>query len=293
MPLVLTQNEQSAAAVVYDDRLGTSYEFPTKYQKLVQPGEPFVYYRGKRSATGGTQVPHYFGAGVIGAVTPTGDGRLRCTVKNYQAFSVNVPLKRDGRYMEPGANGRPSKEVGLHFRTGVRTIDQATFDAIVAAAGLSPQASTKRVGTKRVEKKRSSASGKNTKDELYDLATALATLEAKAQWPSAAIFRAPAGQYFSLIIRHSEGKTHHVAVKATEDDEPRIKLSAGEITYSDRHAANYSLWVFYAMDFRTGTGKLIKRPGRITDDDIDLRAAVHGGRLKNTKAGKTVGPIPG
>ncbi|OBF21615.1 hypothetical protein A5725_13560 [Mycobacterium kubicae] len=293
MPLVLTQNEKSAATVVYNDRLGKSYEFPTQYQKLVRPGEQFVYYRGKRSASGRIQIPHYFGAGVVGAVTPAGDELLRCEVMDYRAFNEKVPFKRDGRYLEPGANGRVSREVGLHFRTGVRTIDQGTFNAIVSAAGLSPEATTKKVGTKRVEKKRPSASGKNTKDELYDLATALANLEAKAQWPSATIFRAPAGQYFSLIIRHSDGKTHHIAVKATEDDEPRIYLSAGEITYSDRHAANYSLWVFYAMNLRTGTGKLIKRTGRITDDDIDLRSVVHGGRLKDTKASKTVGPILG
>src|SRR5689334_14002895 len=164
VPLVLTQNEQSAAAVVYDDKLGASYEFPMKYQKLVQTGESFVYYRGKRSATGGTQVPRYFGVGIVGAVTPTGDGRLRCKVINYRAFDEWVPLKRDGRYLEPGANGRPSKEVGLHFRTGVRMIDQPTFEAIVAAAGLSLKAATKKVGTKRVEKRRPSGSGKNTKD---------------------------------------------------------------------------------------------------------------------------------
>lgn len=293
MPLVLVQNEKSAATVIYDDKLGTSYEFKRMHRKLVQTGESFVYYRGKRTATGGTQVPHYFGMGVVGAVTVANDGRLRCEVTNYRAFDERVPFKRDGRYLEPGANGRPSREVGLFFQIGVRMIDQPTFDAIVAAAGLSSEAATKRVGTKRVEKKRPSGSGKNPKDELYDLATALATLEAKAQWPSARIFRAPPGQYFSLIVRHSDGKTHHIAVKATEDDEPRIRLSAGEITYSDSHAANYSLWVFYAMDLQTGTGKLIKRTGRITDDDIDLQAAVHGGRLKNTKAGKTVGPILG
>jgi len=136
LPLVLAQNEQSAAAVTYDDRLGTSYEFPKKYQKLVRPGEPFVYYRGKRSAAGATQLPHYFGTGVIGAVTPTEDGRLRCTITNYRPFQQIVPLKKDGRYLEPGANGRPPKEVGLHFRTGVRIIDERSFRTILVAAGL-------------------------------------------------------------------------------------------------------------------------------------------------------------
>jgi hypothetical protein len=290
VPLVLVQNERSAAAVIYDDRLGTSYEFPKKYQKLVQPGEPFVYYRGKRSATGGTQVPHYFGAGVVGAVTPTDDGRLRCEITNYRAFGKNVPFKQDDRYLEPDANGRPPKEVGLHFRTGVRTIEQKAFDHILAAAGLGKEA-TKKAATKGVQKKASTASGKNAKDAVYELAVNLATREAKPQWPAAKIFQALAGQHFSLIVRHPNGENHHVAVKATELGEPRIKLSSGEIAYAQAHATAYSLWVFYAIDLKDGTGKLIKRKGRITDDDIDLGAAVHGGRLKNTKAGKKVGPI--
>ncbi|KHO22983.1 hypothetical protein [Mycolicibacterium setense] len=291
MPLVLTQNEKSAAAITYDDRLGTSYEFPRRYQKFVQPGESFVYYRGKRSATGSIQVPHYFGTGVVGAVTPTDDGRLRCAITNYRPFAATVPLKQDDRYMEPGADGRLPKEVGLHFRTGVRTIDQKAFDAIVAV-GLGRKA-TKKAASKRMVKKTVSQSAKTAKDEVHDLAVKLATSEAKAQWPSAKIFLAPTGQYFSLIVRHPNGETHHVAVKSTVDDEPRIRLSDGEIAYAEARAAAYSLWVFYGVDLEARTSKLIKRKGRITDDDIDLRAAVQGGRLKNVKSAKTVGPIPG
>ncbi len=292
MPLVLVQNERSAAAITYDDRLGASYEFPKKYQKLVQPGESFVYYRGKRPAAGGIQVPHYFGIGIVGAITPTDDGRMRCKITSYRTFRANVPFKQDGRYLEPGANGRLPKDVGLHFRTGVRTIDQTAFDEILAVAGLDEQ-STMKVALKTSRQTSSSGPGESTTDSLYELGIALATWEAKAQWPSATIFRAPAGQYFSLIIRQADGQKHHIAVKATEDVEPRLKLSSGEIAYAATHATAYSLWVFYAIDLETGTGKLIKRKGRITDDDIDLAAAVHGGRLKNVKSGKDVGPIPG
>lgn len=288
MPLVLTQNEKSAAAISYDDRLGSSYEFPTKYKKLVVPGEAFVYYRGKRSASGAVQIPHYFGSGIVGAVAPTDDGRLRCDILEYRAFSQNVPFKLEGRYLEPGANGRSPKEIGLHFRTGVRTIEQPAFDVILAAAGITRQA-RKAAAIKRVGKLSPQASARDT---VHDLAIALATFEAKTQWPSATIFRAPPGQYFSLIVRHSNGDKHHISVKSTEEDEPRVRLSQGEVTHASMHAADFSLWVFYALDSQTGTGKLIKRKGRITDDDIDLRAAIYGGRLKNTKAGKDVGPLP-
>lgn len=290
MPLVLTQNEGSAAAVTYNDELGTSYEFPARYQKLVQPGEPFVYYRGKRSATGGTQIPHYFGAGVVGVVTPTEDGRLRCTINQYRAFRDNVPLKRDGLYLEPGANGRPLKEIGLHFRTGVRAIDQKSFDAILAAGGLS-DTPMKKAPVKSVAKKSVSGPAQSGKDKMHDLAVGLATTEAKSQWPSARIFRAPAGQHFSIIVRHASGEKHHIAVKSTTETEPHVKLSQGEVAYARTHASTYSLWVFYHLDLDAGTGKLIKRKGKITDDDVDLEAAIHGGRLKNVKSGKNVGPL--
>ncbi|WP_205866071.1 hypothetical protein [Mycolicibacterium flavescens] len=283
----MTQNEKSAAAISYDDQLGTSYEFPTRYKKLVVPGEAFVYYRGKRSASGAIQIPHYFGTGIVGAVSPTGDGRLRCNILKYRAFSLTVPFKRESRYFEPGANGRSPKEVGLHFRTGVRTIDQDAFNEILDAAGIEHQIKNK-VTAKRVTKVSLPV---NTHDSMDALAIALAISEVKDQWPSATIFRAPPGQYFSLIVRHPNGDKHHVSVKSTEEDEPRIHLSEGEVAYASAHAASYSLWVFYALDIQAGTGKLIKRKGRITDDDIDLRAAVHGGRLKNTTAGKDVGPV--
>ena len=62
--------------------------------------------------------------------------------------------------------------------------------------------------------------------------------------------------------------------------------SEPEVAYSNTHAATYSLWVVYAVDHDAGTGRLIRRKGRITDDDVDLRAAIHGGRLKNVKSSK-------
>ena len=288
MPLVLTQNDVSVAEIDYADVLGKVYEYPSRYRKLIQPGERFVYYRGRRRADGSSQSPTYLGCGTVGKITEIGD-RFRCTIEDYLEFKDPVLFKVGDAYREPEANQR--RAVGFYFQVGVRPIEQRAFDKILTA-GLG-RAATKKVATVQEPKPKAGATPADGKDKILDLALALATAEAKSQWPAATIFRAPAGQYYSLIVRHPDGKTHHVAVKATAHDEPRIRLSSGEVTYADRHAANYSLWVFYAMDGKTGVGRLIKRMGRITNDDIDLSSAVHGGRLKNTKAGKKVGPIPG
>jgi hypothetical protein len=284
LPLVLTQNDVSVAEIDYADVLGKVYEYPSRYRKLIQPGERFVYYRGRRRADGSSQTPTYLGCGTIGKITEIGD-RFRCTVENYQEFKHPVLFRVGDSYREPEANQR--RAVGFYFQVGVRPIDQRAFDKILAA-GLG-RAATKKVATVQEPRPKADSAPTDAEDKVLDLALTLATAEAKSQWPEATIFRAPAGQYYSLIVRHADGRTHHVAVKATAHEEPRIRLSSGEVTYADRHAANYSLWVFYAMDVEAGAGRLIKRTGRVTDDDVDLKSAVHGGRLRNVKTGKMIG----
>lgn len=132
MPLVLAQNECSAADVRYADKLGTSYEFPAMYRNRMQPGESFVYYQGKRKTETAVQTPRYFGTGTIGSVSPVPNGRLCCEIEDYRPFDADVLFKQDGRYLEPGANGRLPRLVGVFFRQGVREIDHKTLDEITA-----------------------------------------------------------------------------------------------------------------------------------------------------------------
>ncbi|WP_156781140.1 hypothetical protein [Mycobacterium gordonae] len=289
MRLVLTQNEVSLSDIEYGDVLGKVYEYPSRYRTLIQPGERFVYYRGRRRADGSSQTPSYLGYGTIGVITHIGD-RLRCTIEDYQAFKKPLPFKDGDRYREPEANHR--KAIGFYFQVGVRSIDQNSFDEIVSA-GLG-DAPRKMVALKRATT--TSAQPKPEKkvrdDQAYELALTLAKQEAKSEWPSAKVFQAPSGQYFSLIVKQQNGDSHHIAVKATDASEPRVRLTEGEISYADAHAKTYSLWVFYAVDLEAGIATLIKRKGRITEDDIDLRSAIHGGRLRNTTTGKKIGPIP-
>ncbi len=296
MPLVLAQNEKNAADVKYADTLGASYEFPTIYKNMVKPGELFVYYRGKRTAGTGIQVPHYFGAGKVGPVSSAANGRLRCLIEDYRAFDKVVPFKLDDRYVEPGANGRPSKLVGGYFQRGVRMINQGTFDEICAIGLYRPV--PKKLATSKAGKSGKAGSSRSTTKPatdpdraIHDLAMALATAEAKKQWPDATLFRAPARQQFSLAIRLPKGKTHHIAVKGTAESKPLVRLTTSEVNFSKTHAATYSMWVFYGIDLERGTAKFLGHDGSITDKDFDLQAAKHGGPLRTNKTGKRLGPI--
>lgn len=131
MPLVLTQNEESESGHEYDDVLGVCYEYPKRYQRLIRPGERFVYYRGRRKRGGGTQLQVYLGVGTIGAVAKSRRDRLKCSIEDFEEFKSPVPFKIDGRYLEAGAQAY-GRRAGLHYRQGVRQIDQATWDHIRA-----------------------------------------------------------------------------------------------------------------------------------------------------------------
>lgn len=169
----------------------------------------------------------------------------RHTVVDYQPFAKPVPFKVDGIYREPEANQRTA--IGFYFQVGVRPLDQKAFDAIVKS-GLG-HVSPKPAAVQRVKKAPATPSLiAADSGEIQQLAMTLATAEAKAQWPSAKIFRAPTGQYFSLIVRHQTGEAHHIAVKSSTESEPRVQLSPAEVAYTNTHAQTYSLWVFYAID---------------------------------------------
>lgn len=54
MYVVITENDVSQ----YDDDTGTMYHYPSRYQKLLQPGTVAVYYKGKEGElTNGLALP--------------------------------------------------------------------------------------------------------------------------------------------------------------------------------------------------------------------------------------------
>lgn len=131
MPVVLVHNEvKRDPAHQWDDLEGVHYNYPSKYRRLIQPGEPFVYYRGVHRVSGPRQPAEYFGAGRIGEIRKDPDraNGWYCAIDDYQRFAVPVRAKVEGENRE---------QIPLNlWRDGVRDLDPAVYAAIMAEAGL-------------------------------------------------------------------------------------------------------------------------------------------------------------
>lgn len=139
MPVVLVENERTIDGLYdsWQDQTGSRYHFPNVYRTKVQPGDWFVYYRGVRTLTGRRRHPEYFGVGRIAGVerdpevdesTPRRGWKWYCSLTDYVPFPQPVSWKRDGVTLETIKSNV--------FRNGVRTISHATFEDILAGAGL-------------------------------------------------------------------------------------------------------------------------------------------------------------
>lgn len=140
--LVLVENEVTMGHE-YDfwaDDTGVQYHFPNVYRNRVQTGLPFIYYRGVRRQGNKRGPAGYFGTGTVGEIRPDPDqphgtpNRLRRwyrAVDDYVPFVMPVPAKVGQAPYEPISGA-------LGWRTGVREISQAVYEAILTAAGLRP-----------------------------------------------------------------------------------------------------------------------------------------------------------
>uniref|UniRef100_UPI0024320A37 protein NO VEIN domain-containing protein n=1 Tax=Gordonia paraffinivorans TaxID=175628 RepID=UPI0024320A37 len=238
MPLVFTQNEVTLSGHLYADVIGETYEFPSRYLRLIRSGEQFLYYRGRRRKAGrGNQ--EYFGCGIVAEVFPSGD-RYQCSIADYHPFDPPVPFKSGDRYREPEAN--EIEHVGLYFQLGVRRIDQKAFDSICNE------------GLKTSEPVAAYATA-SAAQEVDKIAMALALAEAANRWPTAEICRMPHNNPgFDIEIRLTDGSVHYIEVKGTRSHEPRFFISSGEIEYSLAHAAGYSIWIYHSIDLDRKTG---------------------------------------
>lgn len=142
MPLVFTINESTASGHKYDDRLGSSYEYPTMYRNIIKQGEQFIYYRGSRGKSGERVQPVYLGTGVVGAIRQSQhvSDCLVCEIVEFHPFPTPLPFRSaDGDALEPGgAVG------GRYYQKGVRAISEEDFARIVSeAAALAGAPDTK------------------------------------------------------------------------------------------------------------------------------------------------------
>lgn len=276
MPLVFTYDDLD---VGYDDELGMTYDYPARYRPLIQPGAQFVYYESGRRADGTSEDAVYIGEGVVDTVSPIGE-RYRCTIADYRSFDAPVPAKPDGRYLEPEANRR--KGAGLYFQIQVRQIERKTFDAICKAGSTATdRTATASKQAAAAKRKAAAAPGRKGPSRVEEMALKLGMAEAIKRWPSAIVFRAPAGSGFSIAIQRPTGEFHHLAVKGTLAREPSMRLSAPEIAFFQSQSASYSVWVFYAIDLEAGTGKLHRYEGRAIEVGVARQVAAHAARMRN------------
>ncbi|WP_370258280.1 HNH endonuclease [Marinobacter nauticus] len=146
---VITENDVSQ----WSDKTGAEYHFPKRYAKFLTPGTTVVYYKGKLKDKAFrdhrlSDEPHYFGVATI-EQEPYQDeesekGDLYVAIENFTPFAQAVPNKLPGTddYIETIPETRQSN----YWRDGVRPIDKATFEQIIALAGVDQLMNARQLG---------------------------------------------------------------------------------------------------------------------------------------------------
>ncbi len=264
MPLVFAENEASESGISYDDRTGISYQYPARYRRLIQIGERFVYYRGRRSKNGQRIPQVYFGSGVIGktAVDGSGEERFVCEVLDYQPFVKPIAFKdANGRYLESGADRRG------YFQPGVRTISEDDFRRIIEAAHVT-SAQADQVGTllrdSGVDAGPAYASPAKLK-LIEDFSVRVAVEEIQRKFPKAAIAVQPRNNPgFDVLVRVTDAE-FYFEVKGTTRSTPQFFMTEGEVQFSRRNAAGYRLMVVYNIQLDVGTYSVRWYEGPVTE----------------------------
>jgi hypothetical protein len=220
MCLVLTMNEASEADITYEDVPFVSYEYPTRYRKMISEGTRFVYYRGRRRVGGGRQPQVYLGTGVVGEIRPSRNpDRLVCDVLDGLCFPEPVPFKdENGNYLEPNGSRRG------YYQPGVRKIPEEVFNAIVSRAGADQERAGQRPGAP------SSGSGYASSEDaraIEVLSRAIVADYLRDRFPQAQIVDLPTNNPGFDLETDIPG-LRYVEVKGTRSSRPEFKLSEGE-----------------------------------------------------------------
>ena len=270
MPLVFASNEASASERHYDDRTGVSYEYPRQYQRRIKEGELFVYYKGIRKAGGGFQRPVYFGAGIVGAITPApGDpSRLRCAILDYEPFAAPVPFRAE--------DGQPLEQGGLrkgHYQQGVRKVsDQEFVDILERAQAAKPQTTDIPKGSGSFDVnlgslQRSASNGQG----LSEIALRAAVSLLEDRFPDCAIARMPHNNFgYDLRVDRDGQAVQFVNVKGVRARRPRFSMSEGERQFADANGGQYTLFVAYDIDTATGDHQIWMQDGPVSDSVISF-----------------------
>jgi hypothetical protein len=265
MPLVLTENEATESGITYEDRTGVSYQYPIMYRRAVQPGERFIYYRGRGRKDGRRGPQVYFGTGVIGDIVsnPAIPGRLICRILDYRAFATPIPFKSapDG-YLELAGKRRG------YFQRGVRTITPKEFSSILSAANALADATNPNFVSAAVAKVVTGpryASPEKLR-EIEDFAIASALEEIQRRYPGVESQVLPRNNPgFDIQLTFPDGPVY-VEVKGTERPTPVFFATEGELQFSRRKADRYRLVVVHAIDLEARTYIVAWREGCIASE---------------------------
>lgn len=262
MPLVLTTNDVVLNPDhAWNDITGIQYHYPNQYKNKIRTGEPFVYYRGVHRHSGPRGQAEYFGCGRIGLIRPdtatAGSSRPSwfCAIEDYRPFSPPVTAKPNDIFYEQIPQNM--------WRNGVRDLDVATYERIVAAAGAAPAtpapkglsvSTLQKVDSLLVPRGKSTPGARGggyrkskRAKEVGDWAE-LAVLEYVRTHlrPTALIHRAAIGETPGWDIDYCDaaGALHCVEVKGTVSAAfTSVEITAGELRAAQAHGDDYWLYL--------------------------------------------------
>lgn len=270
MPLVFSENEETESGITYEDRTGVTYQYPTIYRRFIQPGERFVYYRGRRKRGGGRMLQVYFGAGVVGAIGPDSNhpGRMVCSVLDYWPFQTAVPFKQEaGGYFESGAERRG------YFQRGVRVIAEEDFQHIMEAAGeLERNSESHEAPLLKPEVAIGPTYASPNKIlEIESFSTEVAVKEIARRWTNARIEVQPRNNPGFDMLVGTRDELLYVEVKGTERCVPQFFITDGEIQFSLRQQSRFVLLVVYGINRVSGAYKILWHQGAVSEEGFKLR----------------------
>jgi hypothetical protein len=291
MPLILAENEATESGIIYEDRTGVSYQYPIMYRRAVQPGEQFIYYRGRGRMDGSRGPQVYFGTGVIGDIVsdPAIPGRLICRILDYRPFAAPIPFKNspDG-YLERGG-----KRSG-YFQRGVRTITSEEFSSILSAANALAEATGTHlvpVAVAKVVTGPRYASPEKLR-EIEGFAIAIALEEIRRRYPGVEAQVLPRNNPgYDIQLGFPDGPVY-VEVKGTERLTPVFFATEGELQFSRRTADRYRLIVVHGIELETRTYKVAWHVGGITLDTGFLLRPVQWACELTARSGTSDAPTP-
>jgi Protein NO VEIN, C-terminal len=140
--VIITENDESQ----WDDRTGVSYNYPSRYSRILTPGTRVIYYKGKLREKRFEDLrlskePHYFGVAIIGdnyLDENASKKEFYCDILTYQPFDLAIPFKVNGDYLE----SIPESKKSNYWRDGVREITKESFDKILELASVEFEYST-------------------------------------------------------------------------------------------------------------------------------------------------------